>query len=99
MSRNSLLETGTISERSLHDKNIQTLFFLSVTWHLNQVSILVSCLFKTNWKKCRNIDFLEKNPKNKKKCIYFFSGEDIRIGEVFMHFFPVHVMQFNNSKR
>lgn len=57
-------------------------------------------LFKTETGKNAEkwIDFLrEKIPKTKKMCI-FFPGEVIKIGDVYMHFFPVHVMQFNPSK-
>ena len=81
-------------------KTWQTHFFLSVTWHLNQVSVLVSwskndffenhqfwSLFKTETGKRRKIDFLEKHfQKQKNTYIYFFSGENVRIGEVYMHF-------------
>ena len=28
----------------------------------------------------------------------FFPGEIIKIGDVYMHFFPVHVMEFNPSE-
>ena len=57
-------------------------------------------LFKTETGKNveKWIDFLrEKIPKTKKMDI-FFPGEVIKIGDVYMHFFPVHVMQFNPSK-
>ena len=95
---------ANISDQRFFEKKPTNIhFFLSVTWHLNQVSILVSWskngFFENHqfWKSpvflklklekmSKNWFFMKKFPKIK-KCIIFLSGEDIKIGEVYKHFF------------
>ena len=73
---------ANISDQRCFTKNWTNIhFFLSVTWHLNQLYILASWGKIETGKYIEKLIFLRKNlPKNKtKKIPNFFSGEDIKI--------------------